>query len=67
VAYVAALETAGYIIATTILSAIVLRILGTKSFWVMSAISLILGVGSYFIFDGLLGVPLPVGVLAKFG
>jgi putative tricarboxylic transport membrane protein len=66
VAYVAALETAGYIIATTILSAIVLRILGTKSFWVMSAISLILGVGSYFIFDALLGVPLPVGVLAKF-
>ena len=66
VAYVAALETMGYIIATTILSAIVLRILGTKSFWVMSAISLILGVGSYFIFDGLLGVPLPVGVLAKF-
>ena len=66
VAYVAALETAGYIIATTILSAIVLRILGTRSFWAMSAISLILGVGSYFIFDGLLGVPLPVGVLAKF-
>jgi putative tricarboxylic transport membrane protein len=66
VAYVAALETAGYIIATTILSAVVLQILGTKSFWVMSAISIILGVGSYFIFDGLLGVPLPVGVLAKF-
>jgi putative tricarboxylic transport membrane protein len=66
VAYVAALETAGYIIATTILSAIVLRILGTTSFWVMCAISLILGVGSYFVFDGLLGVPLPVGVLAKF-
>ena len=65
-AYVAALEIAGYIIATTILSAIVLRILGTKRFWVMSATSLILGVGSYFIFDGLLGVPLPVGVLAKF-
>ena len=66
VAYVAALEIVGYIIATTMLSAIVLRILGTKSFWVMSAISLILGVGSYFIFDALLGVPLPVGVLAKF-
>jgi hypothetical protein len=32
----------------------------------MSAISLILGVGSYFVFDRLLGVPLPVGVLAKF-
>jgi hypothetical protein len=64
--YVAALEIAGYIVATTILSAIVLRILEAKSFWVLSVISLILGVGSYFIFDGLLGVPLPVGVLEKF-
>jgi putative tricarboxylic transport membrane protein len=66
VAYVAALEIAGYVIATTILSAIVLRVLEAKSFWVLGVISLILGVGSYFIFDGLLGVPLPVGVLARF-
>jgi putative tricarboxylic transport membrane protein len=66
VAYVAALEITGYIIATTILSAIVLRVLETKSFWVLSVISLSLGVGSYFIFHELLGVPLPVGVLATF-
>lgn len=66
VAYVAALEITGYIIATTLLSAIVLRILEAKSFLVLSIISLILGVGSYFIFDKLLGVPLPAGVLAKF-
>jgi putative tricarboxylic transport membrane protein len=66
VAYVAALEITGYIIATTILSAIVLRILEAKSFWVLSVISLSLGVGSYFIFAWLLGVPLPAGVFAKF-
>jgi putative tricarboxylic transport membrane protein len=66
VAYVAALEITGYIIATTILSAIVLRILEAKSLWVLSVISLSLGVGSYFIFAELLGVPLPAGVFAKF-
>jgi len=66
VVYIVVLEITGYIIATTLLAAIVLRILETKPFWVLSVISLILGVGSYFIFDGLLGVPLPVGVLAKF-
>lgn len=65
VAYVAALEITGYIVATTILSAIVLRILEAKSFWVLSVVALILGVGSYFIFAELLGVPLPAGVLAK--
>lgn len=66
VAYVAALEITGYIIATTVLSAIVLRTLEAKSFWVLGIGSLILGVGSYLIFHALLGVPLPAGVLAKF-
>jgi len=65
-AYVAALEITGYIIATTLLSAIVLRILEAKSFWVLSVIALMLGVGSYLIFAELLGVPLPAGVLVKF-
>lgn len=65
-AYVAALEITGYIIATTVLSAIVLRILEAKSFWVLSAVSLSLGIGSYLVFHGLLGVPLPAGIFAKF-
>jgi len=66
VAYVAILEIAGYVIATTLLSAIVLWVLEARPFWVLSVISLGLGVGSYVIFDVLLGVPLPVGALAKF-
>jgi putative tricarboxylic transport membrane protein len=65
-AYVAALEITGYIIATTVLSALVLRILETKSLLVIFIISLVLGVGSYLVFHELLGVPLPSGVLARF-
>ena len=66
VAYVAVLEITGYVIATTLLSALVLWVLEAKPFWVLGVISLVLGVGSYVIFDVLLGVPLPVGALAKF-
>jgi putative tricarboxylic transport membrane protein len=65
-AYVAVLETAGYIVATTLLAAVVLRILETRPFGVLIVISLILGIGSYLVFHELLGVPLPAGVLTKF-
>lgn len=63
--YATAFEIAGYVIVTTIISAIVLRVLETKSLWVLTVTSLILGFGSYFLFDRLLGVPLPVGILPK--
>ena len=65
-AYVAVLETAGYIVSTTLLAAVVLRILETRPFGVLIVISLILGIGSYLVFHELLGVPLPAGVLTKF-
>jgi putative tricarboxylic transport membrane protein len=63
--YVATLETLGYIITTTILSAVVLKVMGTKP-RILVLVSLILAVVSYLIFDRLLGVTLPRGLLAAF-
>jgi len=62
--YVAGLEPLGYIVATALLSAAVLRVLETK-FRVLFPVSLLLAVGSYILFDRLLGVTLPGGLLAK--
>ncbi len=63
--YVIILDGVGYVIATIMLSAIVLRILETKSWWVIVAVSVLLSVGSYILFDRLLGVTLPSGILAR--
>ncbi|MBA4423726.1 MAG: hypothetical protein C0390_11630 [Syntrophus sp. (in: bacteria)] len=65
VLYVATLETLGYVITTTILSAIVLKVMETKP-RVLVLMSLILAVVSYLLFDRLLGVTLPRGLLAAF-
>ncbi|MFH2074333.1 MAG: tripartite tricarboxylate transporter TctB family protein [Pseudomonadota bacterium] len=65
VLYVATLETLGYIITTTILSAVVLKVLETKT-RILVLMSLILAVVSYLLFDRLLGVTLPGGLLASF-
>jgi len=65
VVYVIIFDWVGYVIATIILSAIVLRILETKSWWVLTVVSLVLSVGSYILFDRLLGVTLPPGILSK--
>lgn len=62
--YVAGLEPLGYVIATALLSAAVLRVLETK-FRVLFPVSLLLAIGSYILFDRLLGVTLPGGLLAK--
>ena len=62
--YVAGLEPLGYIVATALLSAAVLRVLETK-FRVLFPVSLLLAIGSYILFDRLLGVTLPGGLLAK--
>jgi len=61
--YVAGLEPMGYVIATALLSALILRVLETK-FRVLFPVSLLLAVGSYILFDRLLGVTLPGGLLA---
>ena len=62
--YVATLEPLGYIIGTALLSAVMLRALETK-FRMLFPVSLLLAVGSYILFDRLLGVTLPGGLLAK--
>ena len=66
VLYVATMETVGYVITTALLSAAVLKVLDTKP-RVLVLISLILAVASYLIFDRMLGVTLPLGLLAAFG
>ena len=66
VVYVAAMEQVGYVITTALLSAVVLKVLDTKP-GVLVLMSLILAVASYLIFDRLLGVTLPPGLLAAFG
>jgi hypothetical protein len=66
VVYVATMETMGYVITTALLSAAVLKVLETKP-RVLVVMSLILAVASYLIFDRLLGVTLPLGLLAVFG
>lgn len=66
VLYVAALEKLGYLITTVCLCAVVMRVLETKP-RVIAAVSLGLAGISYLIFDRLLGVTLPPGVLSLIG
>ena len=61
--YSVVLESLGYIIATIILSVVVLRILDTKTWLKLAGISLVLSLGTYFLFDRLLDVSLPSGIL----
>ena len=66
VIYVLIFDMAGYILATIILSVIVLRVMVPQTRWVFAVVSLILAVGSYLLFDRLLGVLLPNGILERF-
>jgi putative tricarboxylic transport membrane protein len=61
--YVAVLETIGFVIATVFLSAVILKVLGANT-GILILVSLALPAASYFIFDRLLGVTLPAGILA---
>ncbi len=65
VVYIAIFDWVGYVLATIMLSAVILRILETRSWWVLTVVSLVLSVGSYILFDRLLGVTLPGGILAN--
>ena len=56
-------EILGYIVVTVILSAFVLYILGTK-WWVATILGLILSIGTYILFDRVLVLPLPSGILS---
>ena len=59
VAYTLLLSVIGYVIATTLVSVLILRTMGTKSWWQVIAVALFMSLGSYFLFDRLLDVPLP--------
>ncbi len=62
--YSVVLDSLGYVIATIVLSVAVLRVLDTKTWWKLAAVSLLLSLGTYFLFDRLLDVSLPSGILA---
>jgi len=61
--YSVVLDPLGYLIATIILAGVVLRVLDTKTWWKLALISLVLSIGTYILFDRLLDVSLPEGVL----
>lgn len=65
--YSVVLDVLGYVIATILLSAVVLRVLDTKMGWKLAAISLFLSIGTYLLFDRLLDVSLPGGILEGLG
>ena len=64
---VAVLDRLGYVIGTLIASGLILRILNVKSWKVLILTSLCLSIGTYILFDKLLGIELPVGILARLG
>ena len=66
IAYVAFLNTLGYLIATLVLSVVLLRVLGAKRVWALTLAALCISLGSYVLFDRLLNVTLPVGILPRF-
>ena len=66
IALVMVLDRLGYVIGTFIACALILRILNVKSWRVLIITSLGLSVGTYVIFDRLLGIDLPMGMLVRF-
>lgn len=65
--YVSLLNSIGYIITTTCLAAIVLLVMDTKPPWLVAGTSLSLALATYFLFNRLLGMPLPGGILSGIG
>ena len=64
---VAVLDRVGYVIGTFIASGLILRILNVKSWRTLILTSLCLSIGTYILFDKLLGIDLPVGILVRLG
>jgi hypothetical protein len=67
IALVAVLGRVGYVIGTFIASGLILRIMNVTSWRVLLLTSLCLSVGTYILFDKLLGIELPVGILLRLG
>ncbi len=62
-----AMDLLGYVVSTFIISTFVLTIMGVKSWRVTVITGLCLSVGTYLLFDKLLGIELPVGILSRIG
>jgi hypothetical protein len=67
IALVGVLDSVGYVIGIFIASGLILRILNVKSWWVLFLTGFCLSIGTYILFDRLLGIELPVGILARLG
>jgi putative tricarboxylic transport membrane protein len=67
IAFVGLLEPLGYIIASPIIVVLALRIMGIRSWRVLLTTSLGLSIGTFILFDRLLGITLPVGILSRLG
>jgi putative tricarboxylic transport membrane protein len=65
--YTAVLETLGYVLPTTALAAVILRVLGVTSGKALILTSVGLSVGTYYLFGRILGIDLPAGVLPFLG
>ena len=65
--YTAVLEPVGYVLPTIALAAVILRVLGVKSWKVLVLASLGMSVGTYYLFGRILGIELPVGILEFLG
>jgi putative tricarboxylic transport membrane protein len=63
VAFVAILDPLGYLVATAALSAVLLTVLGVRWSWRSALTIVLVAAGSYLLFDRVLDVPLPEGVL----
>jgi putative tricarboxylic transport membrane protein len=61
--YAGVLDPLGYLISTLLIAAVVLRVLGVRSWKVLSLGSLGLSVGTYLLFARILGIDLPPGIL----
>jgi putative tricarboxylic transport membrane protein len=63
VAFVVLLDPLGYVLATAVLTTILLLVFKSRMGWGAALTILLLSVGSYLLFDRVLDVPLPEGVL----
>ncbi len=66
IALVAVLDRLGYVLGTFVASGLILRILRVKSWRVLILTCLGLSLGTYLLFDRLLGIDLPMGMLGRF-
>jgi putative tricarboxylic transport membrane protein len=67
IAFVGLLEPLGYIVVSPIIVVLALRIMGIRSWRVVLTTSVALSMGTFILFDRLLGITLPVGILSRLG